>query len=86
MIMKLLPIVPYVYYRGAVALRRNVGGFIPGPHGGRERIVRHRGTYQVGVTSERSGSVLRQRASASAAADLPTAAIVLLGWFLTVRR
>jgi hypothetical protein len=34
MIMKLLPIVPYVYYRGAVALRRNVGGFIPGPTGG----------------------------------------------------
>lgn len=34
MIMKLLPIVPYVYYRGAVALRRNVIGFIPGPTGG----------------------------------------------------
>jgi hypothetical protein len=34
MIMKLLPIAPYVYYRGAVALRRNAGGFIPGPTGG----------------------------------------------------
>ncbi len=30
---KLLPIVPYVHYKGAVALRRNVIGYVPDPSG-----------------------------------------------------
>jgi hypothetical protein len=31
--MELLPIVPYVHYRFAVALRRNVIGFVPAASG-----------------------------------------------------
>ena len=33
MVMQLLPVVPYAYYRRAVALRRNVTGYIPDPAG-----------------------------------------------------
>jgi rRNA processing protein Gar1 len=33
MVMELLPIVPYVHFKFAVALRRNVTGLVPDPFG-----------------------------------------------------
>ena len=33
MLMELLPIVPYVHFKYAVALRRNVIGYVPDPSG-----------------------------------------------------
>lgn len=42
LLMKILPLVPYVNFRYAVALRKNVTGFVPGSSGPNQRVVRER--------------------------------------------